>query len=60
MNTNQTLQEKVSEQDPEFINRVQSIEKNTELYAMKVREVCPDRREIIQSRMDYLYRRSMS
>ena len=60
MNSNQTLQEKISEQDPEFVNRVQGIEKSTELYAMKVKEVDPDRREIIQARMDFIYRKSMS
>ena len=53
------LLERLSEKDPEFVNRVESTEKNTELYAMKLREVDPDRRELIQKRMDNLYRKSM-
>lgn len=60
MNTNQTIHEKLSEQDPDFVSRVQGIEKSTELYSIKVKEVDPDRREIIQARIDYLYRRSIS
>ena len=60
MNSNQTLQEKISEQDPDFVSRVQGIEKSTELYAMKKKEICPDRREIIQARMDLIYRKSIS
>ena len=56
MNTNQTLHEKLSEQDPDFVQRVQSAEKSTDLHAMKMREVDPDRRELIQARMDNLYR----
>ena len=54
------LLERLSEKDPEFVNQVQLIEKPTELYAMKIKEVDPDRRELIQARMDLLYRKSMS
>ena len=57
MNTNQTLHEKLSEQDPDFVNRVHSAEKSTDLYAMKLREVDPDRRELIQARIDNMYRK---
>ncbi|RXG32037.1 hypothetical protein [Leeuwenhoekiella marinoflava] len=57
MNTNQTLHEKLSEQDPDFVSQVQSIKKSTELYAMKKREVDPDRRELIQARIDNMYRK---
>ena len=60
MNVNQTLHEKLSEQDPDFVSQVQSIKKSTELYAMKKREVDPDRRELIQARIDNMYRRSIS
>lgn len=56
MNTNQTLHEKLSEQDPDFVQRVQSAQKSPELHEMKMREVDPDRRELIQARMDNLYR----
>ncbi len=56
MNINQTLHEKLSEQDPDFVQRVQGAEKSTELHEMKRREVDPDRRELIQSRIDNLYR----
>ena len=56
----QPLLERLSEKDPEFVNQVESCEKNTELYAMKIKEVDPDRRELIQARMDLLYRKSMS
>ena len=60
MNTNQTLQEKLSEQDPDFVNRVQGAEKSTDLYRMKLTEVDPDRRELIQARMDNMYRKQFS
>jgi len=60
MNINQTLHEKLSEQDPDFVNQVQSVQKPTELYSMKKREVDPDRREIIQARIDNMYRQQIS
>ena len=53
------LLKRVSEKDPEFVNQVESCKKNTELYAMKLREVDPDRRELIQKRMDNIYRKSI-
>ena len=56
MNTNQTLHGKLSEQDPDFVHRVQGAEKSTDLHAMKKREVDPDRPELIQARMDNIYR----
>lgn len=56
MNTNQTLHEKLSEQDPDFVQRVQSATKSPDLHEMKKREVDPDRRELIQARMDNIYR----
>ena len=60
MNTNQTLHEKLSEQDPDLVQLVQSAEKSTYLYRMKLTEVDPDRRELIQARMDNMYRQQMS
>ena len=56
MNTNQTLHGKLSEQDPDFVNKVQQATNSYHLGKMKKSEVDPDRRELIQARIDNLYR----
>lgn len=60
MKENQYLHQIIQELSPEFVNSISSQRDVSVLYELKKQEVSPDKRELIQGRIDYLYRKAFN